>query len=222
MDARLPCHAEGRGADGAGRRGARRVHRRLPDRRRRARGLVFDYQLVDLGIAVVTIFFGRLGLQLASIGLKWPAFVLGTSLGAVGAAPLRLPSTFLHWFVVLAGVLIILRTIWPWANQAMASRAHSRARRDLAAGTSPSGSAGAAGRRRPAAVHAVRRPEDDGSRGPDPDLRHAGLGPEHRGRPRRPARSRLRRLLRRRRLFLCAAQHPVSAWASGRSCRSPA
>ena len=88
-------------------------------------GPVFDYQLVDLAIAVVTIFFGRLGLQLASVGLKWPAFVLGTALGAVGAAPLRLPSTFLHWFIVLAGIVIVLRTIWPWANEAMAKVRHS-------------------------------------------------------------------------------------------------
>ena len=42
-------------------------------------------------------------------------------------------------------------------------------------------------------------------RHPDPDLRHAGLGPEHRRRPRRPARSGLRRLLRRGRLLLRAA-----------------
>ena len=89
-------------------------------------GLFFDYQLTDLAVAVVTIFFGRLGLQLASMGLKWPAFALGTALGAVGAAPLRLPSTFLHWFVVIAGVLIILRTIWPWANAALTTARHSR------------------------------------------------------------------------------------------------
>jgi branched-chain amino acid transport system permease protein len=88
-------------------------------------GPTFDYQFVDLAIAVVTIFFGRLGLQLASDGLKWPAFALGTILGAIGAAPLELPSTFLHWFVLLAGILIILRTIWPWANAAMASARHS-------------------------------------------------------------------------------------------------
>ena len=43
-------------------------------------------------------------------------------------------------------------------------------------------------------------------RRPDPDLRHAGLGPQHRGRARGPARSRLRRLLCRRRLFLCVAR----------------
>ena len=38
------------------------------------KGLFFDYQFVDLGIAVVTIFFGRLGLHLAAMGLKWPSF----------------------------------------------------------------------------------------------------------------------------------------------------
>src|SRR3954470_2140258 len=82
-------------------------------------GLFFDYQFADLAIAVVTIFFGRLGLQLASLGLKWPSFALGTALGAIGASPIQLPSTFLHWFVVIAGVLIILRTIWPWADAAL-------------------------------------------------------------------------------------------------------
>ena len=46
---------------------------------------------------------------------------------------------------------------------------------------------------------------DQQLRRPDHDLRDAGLGPEHRGRPRRPARSGLCRLLRHRRLFLCAA-----------------
>ena len=40
----------------------------------------------------------------------------------------------------------------------------------------------------------------------DPHLRDARLGPQHRRRPRRPARSRLRRLLRGRRLFLRAAR----------------
>ena len=38
------------------------------------KGLTFDYQLVDLGIAIVTIFFGRLGVSLAADGLRWPAF----------------------------------------------------------------------------------------------------------------------------------------------------
>jgi branched-chain amino acid transport system permease protein len=90
------------------------------------KGLFFDYQFVDLGIAVVTIFFGRLGLHLAAMGLKWPSFALGTVLGAIGASPLKLPSTFLHWFVVIAGVLIILRTIWPWANAALATARHSQ------------------------------------------------------------------------------------------------
>ena len=47
-------------------------------------------------------------------------------------------------------------------------------------------------------------------RHPDPDLHHAGLGPEHRRRPRRPARPRLRRLLCRGRLRLRAAGHQRS------------
>ena len=60
------------------------------------RGLTFDFQLVDLGIAVVTIFFGRLGLQLASIGLKWPAFVArhdpGRDRRGAGQAAVDLPA----------------------------------------------------------------------------------------------------------------------------------
>ena len=53
-------------------------------------------------------------------------------------------------------------------------------------------------------------------RHPDPHLRHAGLGPEHRRRPRRPARSRLRRLLCGRRLHLRALATSVEAsWPNG-------
>jgi branched-chain amino acid transport system permease protein len=89
------------------------------------KGLTFDYQLVDLGIAIVVIFFGRLGLSLAADGLSWPALVLGAVLGAIGVSPLELPSTFLHWFVTLGGLLIVLRTIWPWANHALAVARHS-------------------------------------------------------------------------------------------------
>ena len=70
---------------------------------------------------------------------------------------------------------------------------------------------GPAGGRRHLSDDPARGPEDDGPRRPDPDLRHAGLGIEHRGRPRRPARPRLRRILRRRRLFLRAAQHAIRA-----------
>jgi|FEC22Drversion2_1045045.scaffolds.fasta_scaffold00485_14 branched-chain amino acid transport system permease protein len=89
------------------------------------KGLTFDYQFVDLGIAVVAIFFGRLGLSLAADGHDWPALALGAALAAVGASPLKLPSTFLHWFVGLAGLLVVLRTIWPWANRGLAAARHS-------------------------------------------------------------------------------------------------
>ena len=90
-----------------------------------------------------------------------------------------------------------------------------------------------AGPRRPGGRHQVDRQ----FRHPDPDLHHAGLGPEHRRRPRRAARSRLRRLLRRRRLRLRAAGHQRPRqglhgrvagpnfwplWASGSACRWPA
>ncbi|MBS0223778.1 MAG: high-affinity branched-chain amino acid ABC transporter permease LivM [Proteobacteria bacterium] len=83
------------------------------------KGLAFDYQFVDLAVAVVAIFVGRLGLSFAADGQRWPALVLGTVLGVIGASPVRLPSSFLHWFVGLAGLLIIARTLWPSAEQAI-------------------------------------------------------------------------------------------------------
>lgn len=91
-----------------------------------AQGLTFDYQLVDLGIAVVTIFLGRIGLSLGAAGLRWPALAFGAVLGAVGAAPVALPSVFLHWFVALAGAIIIVRAIWPWASQTLVSARDSK------------------------------------------------------------------------------------------------
>src|SRR5689334_23915104 len=71
------------------------------------KGLVFDYQFGDLAIAIGTIFVGRMGLLLAAEGLRWPALLLCAVLGAIGAGPLKLPSDFLHWFMALAGLLII-------------------------------------------------------------------------------------------------------------------
>ncbi|MFI4999020.1 MAG: high-affinity branched-chain amino acid ABC transporter permease LivM [Reyranellales bacterium] len=89
-------------------------------------GLGFDYQFADLAIAVATIFFGRLGLSLAAVGLKWPALALGAAMLAVGIAPLEMPSDFLHWFVSLGGVLLIGRALWPWAARALSSAGQSR------------------------------------------------------------------------------------------------
>ena len=83
------------------------------------RGLTFDYQLVDLAVAVVVIFLGRLGLSMAANGLRWPAMALGAVMIAAGASPMQLPSGFLHWFVALGGVLLVIRAIWPWANSAV-------------------------------------------------------------------------------------------------------
>ena len=90
-------------------------------------GLSFDYQFEDLAVALVIIFFGRLGLSLASAGWRWPAIALGVLLILAGVAPLTLPSTFLHWFVVLGGVMIVLRAIWPWADQAVGAARRSPA-----------------------------------------------------------------------------------------------
>ncbi len=89
------------------------------------KGLIFDYWFEDLTVAVIAIFFGRLGLSLAAAGMRWPAMALGVVLGVIGASPLRLPSTFLHWFIVIAAVLMIVRAIWPWAEPALAAMRHS-------------------------------------------------------------------------------------------------
>ncbi|MDI1287738.1 MAG: high-affinity branched-chain amino acid ABC transporter permease LivM [Reyranella sp.] len=86
-------------------------------------GLSFDYQFADLAVAVVTIFVGRLGLSAAAAGLRWPVVALGVAMIAVGASPLKLPSGFLHWFVALGGVLLVIRGIWPWARGTAAAAA---------------------------------------------------------------------------------------------------
>ena len=86
-------------------------------------GLSFDYQLADLAVAVGAIFVGRIGLSLAAAGLRWPVVALGAAMMAVGASPLQLPSGFLHWFVALGGVMLVIRGIWPWARGTLAAAA---------------------------------------------------------------------------------------------------
>jgi branched-chain amino acid transport system permease protein len=88
-------------------------------------GLSFDYHFVDLGVALVVIFFGRLGLSLAAMGLRWPAIALGIAMIAAGASPMQLPSGFLHWFVALGGVLLVIRAVWPWADRAINAAART-------------------------------------------------------------------------------------------------
>ena len=88
-------------------------------------GLSFDYHFVDLAVAVVVIFFGRLGLSMASMGLRWPAIALGIVMIAAGASTMKLPSGFLHWFVALGGVLLVVRAVWPWAGQAIQATART-------------------------------------------------------------------------------------------------
>ncbi len=90
-----------------------------------SKGLSFDYEFVDLAVALVTIFFGRLGLSLAAEGVKWPALALGGVLCAIGASRIELPSTFLHAFVAIAGILIVIRAIWPWASASAATLQNS-------------------------------------------------------------------------------------------------
>ena len=88
-------------------------------------GLSFDYHLIDLAVALVIIFFGRLGLSMVSMGLRWPAITLGVVMIAAGASPMKLPSGFLHWFVALGGVMLVIRAAWPWANGALRAAAHT-------------------------------------------------------------------------------------------------
>src|ERR1044072_2635171 len=92
-------------------------------------GLSFDYHFIDLGVALVVIFFGRLGLSLAAMGLRWPAIALGIVMIAAGASPMELPSSFLHWFVALGGVLLVIRAVWPWADRAIHAAARTPTRR---------------------------------------------------------------------------------------------
>ena len=68
-----------------------------------------------------------------------------------------------------------------------------------------------------AAVPAVRQPLCRRRRDHRADLRDARLGPEHRGRPRRAAGSRLRRVLRGRGLFLRAVRPMVRSRLLGMS-----
>ena len=56
------------------------------------------------------------------MGLRWPAIALGIAMIAAGASPMKLPSGFLHWFVALGGVLLVIRAVWPWADRAIAGR----------------------------------------------------------------------------------------------------
>jgi len=95
------------------------------------RGLAFEYHFVELAVAVAIVFCGRIGLSLAAAGLRWPAALLGAALLAAGllamtARVLGSAPGFLHALVVLAGLFLIARSIWPWATQAMASAGSSK------------------------------------------------------------------------------------------------
>src|ERR1044072_8979784 len=85
----------------------------------------FDFAFIDRAVALVVIFCGRLGLTLAAMGLRWPAIALGIVMIAAGASPMELPSSFLHWFVALGGVLLVIRAVWPWADRAIHAAART-------------------------------------------------------------------------------------------------
>ena len=209
--------------------GARHLHGRLPHRRRRrARP---DASTTSSSISRIAVVDDLLRPARPVAGgrsaWRWPALALGAVAGrdrrVAAQAAVDLPALVRG---AGAALLVVLRARSGRGRtmRVAVARPRRRAADRRRAGRAPKwfGAGRCWSLAVVHAVHAVRRPEDDGPRRPDPDLRHAGLGPEHRGRPRRPARSRLCRLLRRRRLFLRAAQHAVSAWASGRCCRSPA
>ena len=44
---------------------------------------------------------------------------------AAGASPMKLPSGFLHWFVALGGVLLVIRAAWPWADRGIHAAART-------------------------------------------------------------------------------------------------
>jgi len=74
-------------------------------------GLQFDYQLLDVLVACVAIFLGRLALIAASSG--W--VVLTTIIGAVlvaAALLLKLPSAFLTVIIGFVGAALMLRAGW--------------------------------------------------------------------------------------------------------------
>ncbi len=113
-----------------------------------------------------------------------------------------------------AGLLFAL--IAPWLRAARCSRRRaaiasgSRSRRQMVRRRSPSASSSPIRRlSSPSAGFGRRDQMDRQFRHPDPDLCDARLGPQYRRRPRRPARPRLCRLLRGRRLFLRAAGQDV-------------
>ncbi len=74
------------------------------------RGLVFDYNVLDVFIAVLIIFIGRLGMTL---GAAAPMITMALGAGAVLVAAIaKMPSTFLVTVWAAAGGLLLLRGAW--------------------------------------------------------------------------------------------------------------
>ncbi len=82
-------------------------------------GLQFDYQVVDVVVACVVIFFGRLALTAAAGGQPVPALLIGAGLLAA-AQGLKLPSDFLTVVTSLIGVALVLRGLWSWLRRSEA------------------------------------------------------------------------------------------------------
>ncbi len=78
-----------------------------------AAGLQFEYHLVDLLVACVAIFLGRLALTAATNGWPLVTFVIGAALLAA-AQGLKLPSAFLTVIISLVGAALMLRAAWVW------------------------------------------------------------------------------------------------------------
>ncbi len=131
---------------------------------------------------------------------------LRTEQGSTGALEI---TTRFQTFAILvaAGVRrrVPARRSFSAAAPIPLGRAVPPSRRALGRRRQPLRRAGAVGLRAARAGAVLQQPLPARSRHPGADLCDARLGAEHRGRPRRPARSRLRRVLRGRRLFLRAA-----------------
>ncbi|HJQ59703.1 MAG TPA: high-affinity branched-chain amino acid ABC transporter permease LivM [Vineibacter sp.] len=85
-------------------------------------GLEFEYQFLDIVIACIAIFLGRLALSAAAGGQFVITLVVGAALLA-GVFVFSLPSAFLTVVIGMVGAALALRGLWAWlqANTAGAA-----------------------------------------------------------------------------------------------------
>jgi branched-chain amino acid transport system permease protein len=85
-------------------------------------GLEFDYQFIDVLVACVAIFFGRLALSAAGGGMAVVTLLVGAAMLAA-ALLLTLPSAFLAVVIGLAGAALVLRALWSFLRASDAGAA---------------------------------------------------------------------------------------------------